>query len=58
VRFSFDTYSELQEEKSMLEVLISSYSRRNSNVSEYNYDANFNKDLTEKLNLEGILVSI
>jgi hypothetical protein len=32
-----------------------SYSRRNSNVSEYNYDAmlNFNKDLTEKLNLEG-----
>jgi hypothetical protein len=41
--------------ESMLEVLISSYSRRNSNVSEYNYDAmlNFNKDLTEKLNLEG-----
>jgi hypothetical protein len=34
---------------------VSSYSRRNSNVSEYNYDAmlNFNKDLTEKLNLEG-----
>jgi hypothetical protein len=33
---------------------VSSYSRRNSNV-EYNYDAmlNFNKDLTEKLNLEG-----
>jgi hypothetical protein len=34
---------------------VSSYSRRNSNVSEYYYDAmlNFNKDLTEKLNLEG-----
>jgi hypothetical protein len=31
------------------------HTRRNSNVSEYNYDAmlNFNKDLTEKLNLEG-----
>jgi hypothetical protein len=40
----------------MLEVLTYHHtSRRNSNVSEYNYDAmlNFNKDLTEKLNLEG-----
>jgi hypothetical protein len=39
----------------MLKFDVSSYSRRNSNVSEYNYDAmlNFNKDLTEKLNLEG-----
>jgi TonB-linked SusC/RagA family outer membrane protein len=56
VRFSFDTYSELQEERiNVGSADVSSYSRRNSNVSEYNYDAmlNFNKDLTEKLNLEG-----
>jgi hypothetical protein len=35
----------------MLEVLTYHHIRRNSNVSEYNYDAmlNFNKDLTEKL---------
>jgi hypothetical protein len=55
VRFSFDTYSELQEERiNVGSADVSSYSRRNSNVSEYNYDAmlNFNKDLTEKL-LEG-----
>jgi hypothetical protein len=53
--FSFDTYSELQEENQCWSADVSSYSRRNSNVSEYNYDAmlNFNKDLTEKLNLEG-----
>jgi hypothetical protein len=54
--FSFDTYSELQEERiNVGSADVSSYSRRNSNVSEYNYDAmlNFNKDLTEKLNLEG-----
>jgi hypothetical protein len=38
----------------MLEVLTYHHTRRNSNVS-YNYDAmlNFNKDLTEKLKLEG-----
>jgi TonB-linked SusC/RagA family outer membrane protein len=56
VRFSFDTYSELQEERiNVGSSDVSSYSRRNSNVSEFNYDAmlNFNKDLTEKLNLEG-----
>jgi hypothetical protein len=61
VRFSFDTYSELQEERiNVGSADVSSYSRRNSNVSEYNYDAmlNFNKDLTEKLNLEGNMVSI
>jgi hypothetical protein len=53
VRFSFDT--ELQEERIVGSADVSSTSRRNSNVSEYNYDAmlNFNKDLTEKLNLEG-----
>jgi hypothetical protein len=60
VRFSFDTYSELQEERiNVGSADVSSYSRRNSNVSEYNYDAmQLNKDLTEKLNLEGKLVSI
>jgi hypothetical protein len=40
VRFSFDTYSELQEERiNVGSADVSSYSRRNSNVSEYNYDA-------------------
>ena len=56
VRFSFDTYSEIQEERiNVGSADVSSYTRRNRNVSEYNYDAmlNFNKDLTEKLNLEG-----
>jgi hypothetical protein len=44
-----------RKKESMLEVLISSSRFKNSNVAEYNYDAmlNFNKDLTEKLNLEG-----
>jgi TonB-linked SusC/RagA family outer membrane protein len=56
VRFSFDTYSEIQEERiNVGSADVSSYSRFNNNVAEYNYDAmlNFNKDLTEKLNLEG-----
>ncbi|PKH67596.1 SusC/RagA family TonB-linked outer membrane protein [Flavobacterium sp. ALD4] len=56
VRFSFDTYSELQEErKNVGSADVSEYSRYNNNVAEYNYDAmlNFNKDLTDKLNLEG-----
>ncbi|WP_338409756.1 SusC/RagA family TonB-linked outer membrane protein [uncultured Flavobacterium sp.] len=55
-RFSFDTYSELQEERiNVGSADVSSYSRFNNNVSEYNYDLmlNFNKDLTDKLNLEG-----
>ena len=55
-RFSFDTYSELQEERTNVgSADVSSYSRFNNNVSEYNYDLmlNFNKNLTEKLNLEG-----
>jgi TonB-linked SusC/RagA family outer membrane protein len=56
VRFSFDTYSELQEERiNVGSADVSAYSRYNNNVAEYNYDAmlNFNKDLTEKINLEG-----
>jgi len=55
-RFSFDTYATLQEERiNVGSADVSSYSRFNNNVSEYNYDLmlNFNKDITEKLNLEG-----
>ncbi|MFC7444675.1 MULTISPECIES: SusC/RagA family TonB-linked outer membrane protein [Mesoflavibacter] len=57
-RFTFDTYSELQEERTNVgSANVSSYSRYNNNVSEYNYDLilNFNRDLTEKLNLDGNL---
>lgn len=57
-RFSFDTYAELQEER----VAIGShdvpmYSRFNNNIAEYNYDLmlNFNKNLSDKLNLTGIM---
>ncbi|TDE29216.1 SusC/RagA family TonB-linked outer membrane protein [Flavobacterium ranwuense] len=55
-RFSFDSYSELQEERiNVGSSDVSKYSRYNNNVAEYNYDLmlNFNKNLTEKLNLEG-----
>jgi hypothetical protein len=54
VRFSFDLQW-ITRRINVGSADVSSYSRRNSNVSEYNYDAmlNFNKDLTEKLNLEG-----
>ena len=55
-RFSFDTYSELQEERiNVGSADVSKYTRYNNNVAEYNYDLmlNFNKNLTEKLNLEG-----
>ena len=55
-RFSFDTYNELQEERiNVGSADVAKYSRYNNNVAEYNYDLmlNFNKNLTEKLNLEG-----
>jgi len=55
-RFTFDTYSELQEErKNVGTVGVSSYSRFDNRVAEYNYDLilNFNKDLNEDLNLDG-----
>jgi TonB-linked SusC/RagA family outer membrane protein len=55
-RFSFDSYNELQEERiNVGSSDVSKYSRYNNNVAEYNYDLmlNFNKNLTEKLNLEG-----
>ena len=55
-RFSFDTYAELQEERTNVgSANVPIYSRYNNNVSEYNYDfiLTFNKDLSDKLNLEG-----
>lgn len=55
-RFTFDTYSELQEErKNVGSVGVSGYSRFDNRVAEYNYDLilNFNKDLTDDLNLDG-----
>lgn len=55
-RFSFDTYSEMQEERiNVGSADVSAYTRFNNNIAEYNYDLmlNFNKNLTDKLNLEG-----
>ncbi|MGJ5643502.1 SusC/RagA family TonB-linked outer membrane protein [Formosa sp. S-31] len=57
-RFSFDTYAGLQEERTAVgSVDVSQYSRYNNNVAEYNWDVilTFNKDLTDKLNLSGLL---
>lgn len=57
-RFTFDTYAEIQEERTNVgSANIPDYTRRNRNISEYNYDLmlNFNKDLSEKLNLSGTL---
>ena len=55
-RFTYDTYSGLQEERTNVgSSNVSKYSRYNNNVAEYNYDLifSFNKDLTEKLDLNG-----
>ncbi len=57
-RVSMDTYSEIQEERSAIgSVGGGSYSRYNRSFSEYNYDlmANVDKDLTDDLNLKGVL---
>ena len=57
-RFSFDTYDELQEERiNVGSADIAKYSRYNNRASEYNYDLilNFNKDITEDINLDGNL---
>jgi TonB-linked SusC/RagA family outer membrane protein len=57
-RFSFDTYDELQEERRNVgSTGVSGYSRFNNRGAEYNYDLilNFNKDITEDLNLDGNL---
>ncbi|MFD1015618.1 SusC/RagA family TonB-linked outer membrane protein [Winogradskyella rapida] len=55
-RFSYDTYTEFQEERTNVgSANVSQYSRFNNQVAEYNYDffLNFNKDLSDKLNLDG-----
>ncbi|WP_417885988.1 SusC/RagA family TonB-linked outer membrane protein [Zunongwangia sp.] len=55
-RFSFDTYDELREERiNVGSADVSSYSRFNNRAAEYNYDLilNFNKDITEDLNVDG-----
>ncbi|MCK0125420.1 SusC/RagA family TonB-linked outer membrane protein [Gelidibacter sp. F2691] len=57
-RFAYDSYSELQEERiNVGSADVSEYTRYNNNVAEYNYDLmfTFNKDLSDKLNLEGNL---
>ena len=57
-RFSFDTFDELQEERiNVGSADIPAYSRFNNRAAEYNYDLilNFNKDVTEDLNLDGNL---
>ncbi|MGB8374559.1 MAG: SusC/RagA family TonB-linked outer membrane protein, partial [Salegentibacter sp.] len=55
-RFSFDTFDELIEERiNVGSSDVSKYSRYNHSAGEYNWDLilNFNKDLTENLNLDG-----
>tara|TARA_R110002020_G_scaffold230666_3_gene441610 strand:- start:62119 stop:65370 length:3252 start_codon:yes stop_codon:yes gene_type:complete len=57
-RFTFDTYEELQEERiNVGSADVAKYSRFNNRAAEYNYDLilNFNKDITDDLNLDGNL---
>ncbi len=57
-RFSFDTYSELREERTKIgSSNIPGYVRRERNLAEYNYDLilNVNKNLSQKLNLTGTI---
>jgi len=57
-RFTLDTYDELREERTAVgSVQIPGYTRRNRNISEYNYDLilNFNKTFTEKWSVLGTL---
>lgn len=57
-RVSMDTYDQLQEERNgIASVNIGSYSRFNQTFREFNYDliANFNKDLTDRLNLKALV---
>lgn len=58
-RVSVDTYSYLQEERRNNGTLngVGRYIRNNVNFSETNYDLmlNFNKNLTDKLNISGVL---
>ncbi|WP_375587176.1 SusC/RagA family TonB-linked outer membrane protein [Flagellimonas aurea] len=58
-RVSLDTYSFIQEERNNVGTAgaVGRYSRRNINYSEENYDLmiNFNKYVTDKLNISGVL---
>ncbi|HEY9170430.1 MAG TPA: SusC/RagA family TonB-linked outer membrane protein [Lutibacter sp.] len=57
-KISVDTYSYIQEERiNKGSNPIAKYSRYNVDYSEFNYDLmlNFNKDLTEKINLNGVI---
>ena len=57
-RISLDSYDEIQEERSAVGSLSTpSYSRYNRSFRETNYDlmGNFDKDLTEDINLKGVL---
>ncbi|MGB7843855.1 MAG: SusC/RagA family TonB-linked outer membrane protein [Salinimicrobium sp.] len=57
-RFSFDTYDELQEERiNVGSADPSEYRRFNNRFAEYNYDLilNFNKDLGNSINLDGLV---
>ncbi|QYA25384.1 SusC/RagA family TonB-linked outer membrane protein [Gramella sp. MT6] len=57
-RFTFDTFDELQEERiNVGSSDVAKYSRFNNRAAEYNYDLilNFNKDVTEDLNVDGNL---
>lgn len=57
-RVTFDAYNELQEERQALgSVTTSSYSRFNRSYREYNYDlmANFNKAISDKITIKGVL---
>ena len=55
-RFTYDTYNEFQEERTNVgSSNVPLYSRYNNHVAEYNFDGilNFNRDLSDMINLEG-----
>ncbi|WP_299156550.1 SusC/RagA family TonB-linked outer membrane protein [uncultured Christiangramia sp.] len=57
-RFTFDTFDELQEERiNVNSADIAKYSRYNNRAAEYNYDLilNFNKDISDDVNIDGNL---
>ncbi|WP_026897492.1 SusC/RagA family TonB-linked outer membrane protein [Daejeonella oryzae] len=57
-RISLDSYSEQQEERQAVgSVTTSNYSRYNRNFKEFNYDflANFNKDITSDIGFTGLI---
>ncbi|MEH6681026.1 MAG: SusC/RagA family TonB-linked outer membrane protein [Sediminicola sp.] len=57
-RATVDTYGEIREERNNIgSIDTPQYTRRNLNFSEYNYDffLNFNKDITEKFGVTGVV---